>query len=69
MTKATKVVCLVGGYVAMHLVKSMKKAINKGKVELTIIDKILNKNGINIIEVKCDFKETQKIEEQIKKEF
>ena len=39
MTKATKVVCLGGGYVAMHLVKSMKKAINKGIVELTIIDK------------------------------
>ncbi len=39
MTNPTKVVCLGGGYAAMHLVKSMKKSINKGIVELTIIDK------------------------------
>jgi len=45
-----------------YLVKSIKEFENN-------LDKVLSKNGINIIEVKCDFKETQKIEEQIKKEF
>ncbi len=39
MTNPTKVVCLGGGYAAMHLVKSMRKAIKNGIVELTIIDK------------------------------
>ena len=39
MTKPTKVVCLGGGYAAMHLVMAMKKAIKKGIVELTVIDK------------------------------
>lgn len=39
MSNPIKVVCLGGGYAAIHLVKSLKKAIKNGKIELTIIDK------------------------------
>lgn len=37
--RPVRVVCLGGGYVAIYLARSLKKAINRGQVDLTIISR------------------------------
>lgn len=39
MAKPTRVVCLGGGWVAVYLVKSLRKAIKRGDVELTVVSR------------------------------
>lgn len=39
MSKPTRIVCLGGGWVAVHLVKSLRRAIERGKVELTVVSR------------------------------
>lgn len=39
MAKPTRIVCLGGGWVAVYLVKSLKRAIKRGEVELTVVSR------------------------------
>lgn len=39
MAKPTRIVCLGGGWVAIYLVKSLRRAIKRGDVELTVVSR------------------------------
>lgn len=39
MAKPTRIVCLGGGWVAVHVVKSLRKAVQRGEVELTVVSR------------------------------
>lgn len=39
MATPTRIVCLGGGWVAVYLVKSLKRAIKRGEVELTVVSR------------------------------
>ena len=39
MAKPTRIVCLGGGWVAVYAVKSLRKAIKRGEVELTVVSR------------------------------